>query len=428
VAALGITLNGVARDEHVPEIERYIRTVKERTRCLFHTLPFELLPKRMTVEMVYTSIFWLNAFPPSDGISEEYGPRAIITGADLDWNVHCKLEFGSYVQVHEEHDNGLAPRTTGALALRPTGNAQGGFLFYSLTTGRKIARYAWTSLPMPGEVIRHVHMIARDERVRPGLAFLDRDLNMYPDDAEPDDPDDESWHPDPNGNQHVYDDDDDENYEYDDESIAADDNNHNDDNYDGVNDNNPFIHEEINQDHHDIDEHYVDDDMNDNNIRDNNENDDTNNDLDEYNNDDVADVANNIPDGDINNENQNNQPHDEIVDEENAQEIIMDNLEDQDDERMREAEEREELMNRYQEMMDERYGARTGRYNLRTRRPPNYGHLHTHLSSTIFTQYSIKRGLNKFQEKGVEAVRRELKQLHDRSVLEPVREFSRSDV
>jgi hypothetical protein len=33
---LGITMNGVARDEHVPEIERYIRTVKERARCI-HT-------------------------------------------------------------------------------------------------------------------------------------------------------------------------------------------------------------------------------------------------------------------------------------------------------------------------------------------------------------------------------------------------------
>lgn len=69
------------------------------------------------VEMVYTAVFWLNAFPPSDGVSQEYGPRAIITGNDLDWQRHCQVEFGAYVQVHEEHDNSLAPRTTGALAL-----------------------------------------------------------------------------------------------------------------------------------------------------------------------------------------------------------------------------------------------------------------------------------------------------------------------
>lgn len=174
VATLGITVNTVARGEHVPDIERYIRTVKERARCLFHTMPFDAIPQRLVVEMIYTSVFWLNAFPPSDGISEQYGPRAIITGAELDWQIHCKLEFGSYVQVHEEHDNSLAPRTTGALSLRPNGNAQGGFLFYSLTTGRKISCYAWTSLPMPAEVIRHIHYIARDKKVNPGIAFLDR--------------------------------------------------------------------------------------------------------------------------------------------------------------------------------------------------------------------------------------------------------------
>lgn len=234
VATLGITLNTVARGEHVPEIERYIRTVKERTRCLFHTLPFDAIPKRLVVEMVYTSVFWLNAFPPADGISEQYGPRAIITGADLDWNIHCNLEFGSYVHVHDEHDNGLAPRTTGALALRPIGNLQGGYLFYSLTTGRKLSRYAWTSLPMPAEVIRHIHYIARDEKANPGLAFLDRTYNLFPEDDHPDDPDDESWHPNDNASQNDIDDDEDYASDTDDDTDNNNDDN-NDDDYPNAN-------------------------------------------------------------------------------------------------------------------------------------------------------------------------------------------------
>jgi hypothetical protein len=32
-------MNVVSNDEHVPEIERYIRTVKERTRCVYTMLP-----------------------------------------------------------------------------------------------------------------------------------------------------------------------------------------------------------------------------------------------------------------------------------------------------------------------------------------------------------------------------------------------------
>jgi hypothetical protein len=40
IANLGITLNTVSADEHVPEIERHIRTIKERARSVINMLPF----------------------------------------------------------------------------------------------------------------------------------------------------------------------------------------------------------------------------------------------------------------------------------------------------------------------------------------------------------------------------------------------------
>ena len=40
----GIMLNICAANEHVPEIERYIRTVKERVRSIATTLPFVRYP------------------------------------------------------------------------------------------------------------------------------------------------------------------------------------------------------------------------------------------------------------------------------------------------------------------------------------------------------------------------------------------------
>jgi hypothetical protein len=122
LAGIGITMNGVARDEHVPEIERYIRTTKERTRCIYTMLPFKKIPARITIEMVYASIFWLNMFPPAAGVSKTHSLRTIICGHKLDYATHCKLEFGTYVQVHEHHDNSMATQTTGAIALQPTGN------------------------------------------------------------------------------------------------------------------------------------------------------------------------------------------------------------------------------------------------------------------------------------------------------------------
>jgi len=53
----GITLNIVARSEHVPEVERYIRTVKERTRSIYNSLPFKHFPTRLLVEIVYAQVF-----------------------------------------------------------------------------------------------------------------------------------------------------------------------------------------------------------------------------------------------------------------------------------------------------------------------------------------------------------------------------------
>jgi hypothetical protein len=93
------------------------------------------MPNWMVIEMVYTSVFWLNSFPSAQGISETLSPWEIVLRQSLDYNQHCQLEFGMYVQTHEQHDNGMGARTTGAIALRPTGNAQGDHYFMSLTTG-----------------------------------------------------------------------------------------------------------------------------------------------------------------------------------------------------------------------------------------------------------------------------------------------------
>jgi hypothetical protein len=71
--------------------------------------------------------------------------------------------------------------------------------------------------------------------------------------------------------------------------------------------------------------------------------------------------------------------------------------------------------------MDEQYGIRTGAYNLRPRKPRDYSHLHATLEETVMTQHSMKRGLKEFGDAGVNAVLKELQQLHDRKVLEPRR-------
>jgi hypothetical protein len=204
LAAMGITLNKCSREEHVPVAERRIRTLKERCRSICSTLPFKKLPAMLVVQMVSTCNFWLNVFPPKDGVSQKINPRELITGVKIDFNKHIRAEFGEYVQVHEEHDNSMQSRTTGAIATKPTGNAQGGFWFYSLTTGRMLDRRRWTPLPMPQDVIDRITVLARTNPV--GMHFTNmRNEAVY--DLDDDSDDDDSDY-DPDDDNHDDDDDD----------------------------------------------------------------------------------------------------------------------------------------------------------------------------------------------------------------------------
>ena len=53
LSTLGITLNAVATEEHVPEIEHRIRVIKERVRSVLNMLPFEKISARPIVELIH---------------------------------------------------------------------------------------------------------------------------------------------------------------------------------------------------------------------------------------------------------------------------------------------------------------------------------------------------------------------------------------
>jgi hypothetical protein len=168
LALAGVHLNTTVQDEHVGEIERYIRTVKEQARAIYNMLPFDKMQNRLVTEMVYSGVFWMNNFPAMGGVSETTSPREIMTVQSLDYNKHFRLEFGSYVQVHEQNDNSMVARTTGAIALRPTGNVQGGYYFMSLTTGKCLIQKHWTPILMTANIIARVQDLAAQERTLDG--------------------------------------------------------------------------------------------------------------------------------------------------------------------------------------------------------------------------------------------------------------------
>lgn len=168
------TMHVCGADDHVPDIERHIRTIKDRTRSTYQMLPFTHIPRIMLVHLAKNAVFWLNAFPPKDGILSTLSPGEIKTGQSLQYNKHARLEFGQYVQTHEKHSSGMEERTAGAICLGPTGDQHGGHWFMALRSRSLIRQTRWTELPMPVEVIEHVSRMGRRQQMPATITFADR--------------------------------------------------------------------------------------------------------------------------------------------------------------------------------------------------------------------------------------------------------------
>ena len=170
-----IAFNFCGREEHVPEVEQHIQTLKNRVRAGYNLLPFKHLPRLLLIQLVYVQQMWLNAFPHADSVSPHLSPRYLMTGWNLDFDKHVKLEFGAFVQTHEEHSNGMPPRTLSAINMGPSGNEQGGHYFLSLVTWKRIhcKLNEWTPLPMPRDVITAVSRHGQRQGMPAVLTFGD---------------------------------------------------------------------------------------------------------------------------------------------------------------------------------------------------------------------------------------------------------------
>ncbi len=171
-----VTIYTTAAQEHVGEIERKIRVIKERARGAVNTLPYPQLPRLMTIELMHFCVMWMNAFPVKSAVSEKWSPRELSSRHKLDAKYHRKTPFGAYCEVHTDPDitNTMEPRTKWGICLGPTGNMQGSYKFMSISTGKKIVRREFTEMPMTVSVMNQIDKWAIMDRTQNGLTFLNR--------------------------------------------------------------------------------------------------------------------------------------------------------------------------------------------------------------------------------------------------------------
>ena len=164
MSLLPSTLHLCAANEHVPKVERCIRTLKERTRTVCHTLPYKMYTRSMTRGLVEHVRKWINAFPSNAGIIGNYSPANIVEGVQ---NPDCnrkRVAYGAYIHAYCGTTNNMRPRTTPAIALHES-NVFDGQYFMSLDTGRRIHSKKWTRLPIDSMAIDRIVSIATKEKL-----------------------------------------------------------------------------------------------------------------------------------------------------------------------------------------------------------------------------------------------------------------------
>ena len=97
--------------------------------------------------------------PAENGVSDIWSPRKIILGQIVDYDLHCREVFGSYVHGRKDYDikNDIRPRTFAGIFFGTTGNFQGTVKVWDLNTGCVKKPKKFTSVPMPEHVIDQIN-------------------------------------------------------------------------------------------------------------------------------------------------------------------------------------------------------------------------------------------------------------------------------
>ena len=171
-----IRMNYANAQEHVPRAERNNRTIQERVRCAYYQMPYNHLPRTIVKYMVCEAARKLNYFPNKNGVSKHYSPRMILHQENLDFDRHCTYVLGEFVQSHEDEEikNNNKPRTLDCIYLRPTDSHQGGHELLHIATNKVITRSRVTPVPITPAVIKLIHAIAKEENMPKGLKIENR--------------------------------------------------------------------------------------------------------------------------------------------------------------------------------------------------------------------------------------------------------------
>ena len=155
-------------DDHILEAGRNNCTIKERCRIMYYHLPFNQLPKALSIQLVYPVVAQLNYLSAQHGVSTQLSPGTIIYQEYISYKTHGQFSFGQSIQAYSViiSMNTLAPRTLDCIYIKPASMWEDGHILWHITTNRIIKRSQIYLIPISDSVKNAVHLKVKRKNAR----------------------------------------------------------------------------------------------------------------------------------------------------------------------------------------------------------------------------------------------------------------------
>jgi hypothetical protein len=169
----GVHIDPVGAGDHLDKVDTRIRRLKELMRCVVADLPYSL-PKDRVKDLVTYGVSRLN-LRSTKALNDETCPRVRLTGIRPEFKQEFGLAFGDYAEVYDpksalESNDIKTSRTEPCIALYPSSNKNGSWIFFNLKTKTYVRRTQWSKLPTNKLVIAIMNEMAGDFK----LEFTDQ--------------------------------------------------------------------------------------------------------------------------------------------------------------------------------------------------------------------------------------------------------------
>jgi len=154
----GVEIDTGGKGDYVPQVDAKIRRVKETYRKVQRGLLWTL-PDQWVGDLVAYVVLRLNA-QKTTAIQGYVCPKVLFTGRPIDFKKEFSLAFGDYVEAYEGTSNTMVDRSTACIALCPTNNTAGSWIFWKISTRSRIRHSNWVKLVMLRLIIDAMNIIA----------------------------------------------------------------------------------------------------------------------------------------------------------------------------------------------------------------------------------------------------------------------------